>query len=415
MNNRVEAKPETTTYPAEWSTWTRRVAVVVLLVGLVMVAILFGPVLQSTILALLLAYVLYFPVRFLTRRARFPYALAALLVFLVYLVIVIALILNLAPPVTNFISILAQEIQIGLVELMEFLETYTPDQGWLVNDNSGQRIANLNFIYQPLSNLVKGQAGEQNVQGLVNSVGFVLGTVTGTIGAIGAALGRGLLVNLLALIFLLEVPAASNWLVKILPATYQREYGILGGRIARKWNGYFRATVTVAVVLGVLNGLQTALLGIPGAPIVGLLSAFFGLIPILGGLLSIVTISLVALLQGSTSLNLDPLSLALLAVGINLVIQAIIWNVVFPILSGEAVALPLVVVVLGIVVGTAVGGVLGALLVTPILGILREIVEYVLKKIGGGDPYPGEPEPAFLASGASGRAESQQQAAEGTP
>jgi predicted PurR-regulated permease PerM len=355
MNNRAEATSETTTYPAEWSTWTRRVAVVVLLVGLVMAAILFGPVLQSTILALLLAYVLYFPVRFLTRRARLPYALAALLVFLVYLVIVIALILSLAPAVTNFISILAQEIQAGLVELVKFLETYTPDQGWLVNDNTSQRIANLNFIYQPLSNLVKGQAGEQNVEGLVNSVGFVLGTVTGTIGAIGAALGTGLLVNLLALIFLLEVPAASNWLAKILPVTYRREYGILGERIVHKWNSYFRATVTVAVVLGVLNGLQTALLGIPGAPIVGLLSAFFGFIPILGGFLSIVTISLVALLQGSTSLNLDPLLLALLAVGINLVIQAIIWNVVFPLLSGEAVALPLPGVVLGIVAGRLAG------------------------------------------------------------
>jgi hypothetical protein len=33
------------------------------------------------------------------------------------------------------------------------------------------------------------------------------------------------------------------------------------------------------------------------------------------------------------------------------------------------------------------------------MGILRVIVIYVLRKIRGGDPYPDEPEPAWLTSG----------------
>jgi hypothetical protein len=53
-------------------------------------------------------------------------------------------------------------------------------------------------------------------------------------------------------------------------------------------------------------------------------------------------------------------------------------------------------VILGIILGTSIGGILGAFLAVPLMAILREIVEYLLKKIQGGDPYPGEPEPTFF-------------------
>jgi predicted PurR-regulated permease PerM len=80
----------------------------------------------------------------------------------------------------------------------------------------------------------------------------------------------------------------------------------------------------------------------------------------------------------------------LLVVGINLVVSQIIWNGVAPKIIGSAVALPLPVIIVGIVIGTAVGGVLGAFLVVPILGTLRVIVYYLIMKITQRDPYPNE-------------------------
>ncbi len=98
-------------------------------------------------------------------------------------------------------------------------------------------------------------------------------------------------------------------------------------------------------------------------------------------------------------MNLNYGVFALLVVGISLVINQVMWSVVAPKILGDALDLPLAVIIIGVFIGTAVGGVLGAFRVAPIMASARVVLAYVLDKLGGHDPFPGEEVPEALTEG----------------
>ena len=87
----------------------------------------------------------------------------------------------------------------------------------------------------------------------------------------------------------------------------------------------------------------------------------------------------VALLQGSTAfVDMPNWQFALLTLVINGVLTQSSSNVIQPVVYGGAVKISATAVVIGVSLGLAVGGILGALLVVPITGTLRELVALLL-------------------------------------
>ena len=107
MESELNNSSPTGAYTADWRPWTRKVTVVVLLIALAVVGILFQHALTYAVLGLILAYVLYFPIRLLARRTPLSYGPSIALVFLIYLALLVLVLLAIAP-------ILIQEL-IGLV------------------------------------------------------------------------------------------------------------------------------------------------------------------------------------------------------------------------------------------------------------------------------------------------------------
>jgi hypothetical protein len=68
-------------------------------------------------------------------------------------------------------------------------------------------------------------------------------------------------------------------------------------------------------------------------------------------------------------------------------------NVIQPVVYGGAVKISATSVVIGVSLGLAVGGILAAFLVVPIMGTLRVLVNYLMSKLTGRDPYPDEEMP----------------------
>src|ERR1700694_1959651 len=191
------------TYGADWSVWTRRVAAIVLLIGLVFALTLLGPVLQSTILALILTFVLLYPIRLITHYTRIPYSVAVGLVFLTYLVVIVFLFINLAIPTGNFIGNLITQGQVTLTRAIQFFNTYTPDQCFLLDPTTGQKTIDLNALCTPISELVKGQ----NVSQLTGAIPNLFGALTSTAGTISSVVSNVILIHFLSLLFLLDMPA----------------------------------------------------------------------------------------------------------------------------------------------------------------------------------------------------------------
>ena len=198
----------------------------------------------------------------------------------------------------------------------------------------------------------------------------------------------------LAFLFILEMPANISRSFQSLSEVSQREFGILFDRLSNVWNGWLRSTVITSLIIGTTTGLELYLFGIPYAGILGVITGFLNLVPTFGPLISYLLIIVVTYTQGSSYLTLSPSTLTLLVWGINLLINQVVRLVIFPRLAGNAIHLPVFFVILGLVVAAVLWGVIGVILVLPLMGTVREVLSYVLRKINRQDPYPGEQPPA---------------------
>jgi hypothetical protein len=105
---------------------------------------------------------------------------------------------------------------------------------------------------------------------------------------------------------------------------------------------------------------------------------------------------IVALTQGSDYLPISHLAFAGLIILFYILVQQVENNLIVPRVLGAALELPPLVVLTGIVVGTSVGGILGALLATPVIASGREVLHYLYCKLQDQEPIQIEytaPEP----------------------
>lgn len=390
-----ERPPDISVYPAEWSTWTKRLAVILLLAAGIYSLTFIGPVLQIVVIALLLALLFFTPIQLLTLRFRIPYTLSVVLVFAIYLGLITLVILRLGPVISDTVEAWRNPLEKSTNDIIRFFQNYDPSQGVFVIPQSNTSI-DLNFILGPISEVIKGNISGLNQQlGSINFLG-IAGTVSSTVQVVLSALGTLLVGHFLAFLILLDFPQIYRSFERT-DDVYEREYAILIRRVYRVWAGFFKGQVIIAVIVGVGTWLQLAVMGIPASVFVGVFAGLLSVIPTIGSLIGLIPTALAPLVGGSTVMtNVDHLSLMLLVVGINFVIiQVIFYNMIAPKITGDAVSLPLPVIIIGLFIGTAFGGILGALLVAPLMGTIRIIVDYTLCKIRGGDPYPGEVRPVL--------------------
>ena len=162
-------------------------------------------------------------------------------------------------------------------------------------------------------------------------------------------------------------------------------------QIGSVWHSFLRGQVLITFILAVATWLQLTLMGVQNSVLVAILSGVISLIPTIGGIIALVPVAAIALIQGSTVFtDLSAGTFAVMVVIVNLVITQIISNVAAPKIMGNAVNLPLPIIMVGIFIGAALGGVVGAFLITPLIGMVRVIVVYLLRKIRRQDPFPGE-------------------------
>jgi predicted PurR-regulated permease PerM len=176
----------------------------------------------------------------------------------------------------------------------------------------------------------------------------------------------------------------------VLPA-YQSEVEELGRRLDVVWKSFFRGQIVLSLVVGFVVFLSTALLGLPGALVLGILAGLLEVIPNLGPVLALIPAVLVALVQGSNVLPVSNLIFALIVVLVYILIQQIENNYLVPRIMGHSLNLHPVFVLVGVVVGASFAGVLGAFLAAPVLASLKVLGLYAHAKIVDRDPLAEPP------------------------
>jgi predicted PurR-regulated permease PerM len=382
-------------YQPQWSTWGRRVAIVGLLIAVIYTLTLLAPVMSLLAITFLLSLVMVGPCRLLTQHLRLPYSVAVVLCYGVVILLLGILLALLVPASLDAVSNLSREAQQWYSQLQDTLRRFTPDQA--VVSVAGIRV-DLHSLIDPVRDLVLGI--DQNTaqaatvispSDLSQWVPTMTGLLASAIAGLGNLVSTSLLAYFLSFLVLLDLPTLERTLPDWIDPAYQREWGLLVQQIGSVWHSFLRGQVLIAFIVAVATWLQLTLMGVQNSVLVAVFCGVISLIPTIGGIIALVPVAAIALIQESTVFtDMSAGTFAVTVVMVNLVITQIIWNVVAPKIMGNAVNLPLPIIIVGIFIGVALGGIEGAFLITPLIGTVRVILHYLLGKIGQQDPFPGQ-------------------------
>jgi predicted PurR-regulated permease PerM len=380
----------------EWSQATKRtVAIAGVLIG-IFVLYISRPVIPFIILAAIVAFLLNPIVVFFHMRLRIPRWGSVILTYVLLLVALVLLMLILIPAVVDAV----RAIDINLVDLLATTTT------GLERSLEGLRyVAVLNYqfdlspIVDPaleiLSGVVPG-AMIPSPEQVFSSIPSALELATGFASTIVGTVLWALLAFLFTLIFAMYL--SYDWyrygdaFLSWTPTEYRTEYINLGRMIRRVWVAYFRGQLVLSLTIGLIIGVGTAALGLPGAPLLGILAGLLEVLPNIGPVLAAIPAILLALLQGSSVLSVSNIVFMLIVALFYIIVQQLENNIIVPRLIGQAVDLPPILVMAGVLVGASVGGILGAFMAAPIIATGRILAQYAYNKIVGRPPFAREVE-----------------------
>jgi predicted PurR-regulated permease PerM len=198
-------------------------------------------------------------------------------------------------------------------------------------------------------------------------------------------------------LFLSQWPAMRDWLIGLAPPVYQPEVLELYERIKRVWMAYLRGQIVLMLIVGVVFTIAWLILGIPGALVLGLVAGLFTLVPDVGPFLAMVLAAGVALLEGSTWIPLSNFWVA----GIVIIVYLVLINLknffLRPYIMGRSVHMNEALIFVAIIIATILQGIIGALLVVPVLATVVVIGGYVQRRVLGLPPFEDDGSRQFVA------------------
>ena len=178
-------------------------------------------------------------------------------------------------------------------------------------------------------------------------------------------------VTILAVVYywLVEHARLQRFALAFLPEERRADVRATWNEIEARLGMWLRGQLILMVTIGIATAVACMALGVPGALLLGIISAVTEAIPLVGPLLGAIP----AVVMAAT---VSP-QLALTVAVVYLVLQLIEGNVLVPLLMRHSVGISPFLVVLSLLIGGAVAGVLGAFLAVPVAAAVELMVEHL--------------------------------------
>jgi predicted PurR-regulated permease PerM len=366
--------------------------------GIALLAALFLARNALTLVAMagLLAFLVAPLIRLLQRRARFPKVLALLTSYVMVLIAVVVLggliVVGIA---TSFAEVdpaeAAESLRATAVDALTAVRTlelagYTVDLGDVV-DPTIERLSSDHMLGMTGGAEGPPGDGDRTLAIQQEQVDLLLGGLLSSAQFVGGFLTAMIVTFLVALYLSADSHRFHAGLVSHVPEEYAEDATRLNDRIGQVWRGYLYGQLLNSLATGLLVWLVLWAVGLPGAFVLGLIMMLLNMIPTFGPIIAAIPGVLTAIALGSTRLDWTTVSFTLLVVAIYIVVVQLQANVMAPFITGQAVQMSPATILIGLLVGFQVGGLVGSLLVVPVLGTLKEVGRYVLAKLLDRDPY----------------------------
>jgi putative permease len=326
-------------------------------------------ILEPLIIAAFIAYLIHPAVNFLTRRTRLSRPAAVNLVYFITLAVLIGTPSTLTP-------IFFDEFKQVITDVLDIFNQLIV---WLMKPHV---IPGIPIDFGQWANRLT-QFRSTFLSTLPDQALQLLGKTSVT--------ALWLLVILTGVYYILaEWPRLRSGFIGSFPETYHPELNELYQRLRIIWMNYLRGQLLLMAIVGLTFTIAWTIIGIPGALVLGVVAGFLTLIPDVGPFLAAMLAIGVALLEGSnwSWMPASNFIVALIALATYLILIAIKNFWLRPVIMGRSVHMHEALVIISIILSTILWGILGALLVVPVLASLGVIFDYLRRRILGMAPFP---------------------------
>lgn len=321
----------------------RNTVIVLVTLALAYVLILSARILVVVLIAILIASALRPSIVRLT-RIRVPQGLAILLVYVLLLALIITLLVGVLPPVFSQISrYIENDWQLG--------NRIIAAQSWFMNFAN----TNLNANVRPID----PEEIQRAVSALVDQLTL---SAPRLVTELGGVVGEAILAFVIGVYWLTSRDSAVNFLLQLFPIRHREEISATILEIETSLGNYVRGVVLVASFVGIANFTILTLLRIPSAATLGFIIGVTTMLPVIGGFLGGGLATILALL-------VNPLH-AVITFATFVGVQQIETHYLTPRVMSRSVGVDPILVIVTVFVGFALGGVIGAVLAVPIVGII---------------------------------------------
>jgi predicted PurR-regulated permease PerM len=224
--------------------------------------------------------------------------------------------------------------------------------------------------------LGSGTATDKLAGGAATLVSVTQSIVNGIVGLVT--------IGFLTFFMVLEGPDWTDRTLSLLPPESERRWRRLAGEVKRVIGGYVTGNLLISAIAATSSTIVLLVTGVPFPLALGLLVFILDLIPLAGATLAAVVLTLVALTQS--------VSAAVIVLVFFIVYQQIENHLLQPLVYGRTVQLSPLLALISVLLGAAIGGVLGALGAIPIAGSIQAIVvDWRQRRESSGESVAGEP------------------------
>lgn len=199
------------------------------------------------------------------------------------------------------------------------------------------------------------------------------GGVFGTLSKIFGGVLSFVLIITISFYLAVQKNGISSFLRLVTPVQYEKYIIDLWQRSQRKIGRWLQGQIILMLIVGVLTYLGLTILGIRNALLLGIIAAFFEIIPLFGPILSAIPAIAIGLLDGG-------LTLGLMVAGLFVIIQQFENNLIHPLVVTKVVGVSPIIVIVALVVGGTLAGFLGVLLAVPMAAAIMEYAHDVERK-----------------------------------
>ena len=355
----------------QWSLTSRYITGIIVLVAVIALLIYAREAVKMLVIAAFISYLISPAVALLVHSTKLPRRVAVNIVYFSALIVLVGIPATLTPIFFDEIKIVASDL-LDLSRQISVLLSQPVQFGTMV------------FHFEQLG-LSFGQLQESILTPLPAEALALLESTSVNV--------LWILVILVSVhLFMSEWPLIRDWMINLAPKAYHHDMRELYKRLRNVWMAYLRGQIVLMLVVGIAFTIAWLVIGIPGALVLGALAGLFTLIPDVGPFLAAMLAVGVALLEGSSWIPLSNFWVACI-VGLTYLVMIALKNFfIRPIIMGRSLRMNEALIFISIMIATILEGIMGALLVVPLLASVVVIMEYLRRRILSLPPFATDDE-----------------------